>query len=213
MLWNLWYPALITVLVCYLLGNLNGSVCISQIIANEDVRSRGSGNAGLTNFFRSYGSWSTLLVLAIDLGKTILACLAGGLIFKDYGYEAEGAMVGAIAVSFGHDFPALLGFRGGKGIICGLAVAIAIDWRIAVIALSVFIVIFAITRYVCLGSVLGALTLSGLFLWLHWDNLFVGIGGAFLGLLAVFMHRGNIKRLVKGTEKKVHLIHRDKNKE
>ena len=209
----MWYPIVITVLSCYLLGNLNGSVCISQMLAKEDIRTRGSGNAGLTNFFRSYGSWSTLLVLAIDLGKTILACFAGGLIFKSYGYEAEGAMVGAIAVSFGHDFPALLGFRGGKGIICGLGVGIALDWRIALIALSVFIVIFAITRYVSLGSVLGALTLGALFMVFHFDNPFVAYGGAFLGLLAVFMHRGNIKRLLTGTEKKVHLIHREKNKE
>ena len=68
----MWYSILITVLTAYLLGNLNGSVCISQIVAHEDIRSHGSGNAGLTNFFRTYGSWSTLLVLVIDAGKTVL---------------------------------------------------------------------------------------------------------------------------------------------
>ena len=207
----MWYSMLITVLTAYLLGNLNGSVCISQIVAHEDVRSRGSGNAGLTNFFRTYGSWSTLLVLAIDAGKTILGCLVGGLILKPLGYGEEGAMLGAVAVSLGHDFPALLGFKGGKGIVCGLAVAIVLDWRIALLILGVFVVVFAITRYVSLGSVLAALTFAVGFGLLHHENVWIMSGGIFLGLLAVFMHRGNIKRLLTGTEKKVHLIHREKN--
>ena len=209
----LWYPVLITVLTAYLLGNLNGSVCISQIVAHEDVRSHGSGNAGLTNFFRTYGSWSTLLVLAVDAGKTVLGCLVGGLILEPFGYGTEGTMLGAVAVSLGHDFPALLGFKGGKGIVCGLAVAVVLDWRIALVILGVFVVVFAITRYVSLGSVLASLTFAVGFAVLHYDNVWIMVGGIFLGLLAVFMHRGNIKRLLKGTEKKVHLIHREKNKE
>ena len=209
----MWYSIVITVLTAYLLGNLNGSVCISQIVAHEDVRSHGSGNAGLTNFFRTYGSWSTLLVLAIDAGKTVLACLVGGLLLKPFGYGAEGAVLGAVAVSLGHDFPALLGFKGGKGIVCGLAIAIVIDWRIALMILGVFVVVFAISRYVSLGSVLASLTFAAGFAIFHYDNLFVMIGGILIGALAVFMHRGNIVRLIKGTEKKVHLIHREKNKE
>ena len=128
-------------------------------------------------------------------------------------YGEEGAMLGAVAVSLGHDFPALLGFKGGKGIVCGLAVALVLDWRIALVILGVFVVVFAITRYVSLGSVLAALTFSAGFGVLHHDNIWIMVGGIFLGLLAVFMHRGNIVRLFKGTEKKVHLIHREKNKE
>ena len=147
----MWYASLITVLTAYLLGNLNGSVCISQIVAHEDIRDKGSGNAGLTNFFRSYGSWSTLLVLLIDAGKTVLGCLVGGLLMKPYGYGQEGAVLGAVAVSLGHDFPALLGFKGGKGIVCGLAVAIVLDWRVALVILAVFVICFAITRYVSLS--------------------------------------------------------------
>ena len=207
----MWYPILITVLTAYLLGNLNGSVCISQIVSHEDVRNHGSGNAGLTNFFRTYGSWSTLLVLLIDAGKTVLGCLMGSLIFAHYGYAQEGAMLGAVAVSLGHDFPALLGFKGGKGIVCGLAVAIVLDWRIALGILGLFVIVFAITRYVSLGSVLASVAFGAGFVVLHHDNLYIMIGGIFIGALAVFMHRGNIKRLLSGTEKKVHLIHRDKN--
>ena len=209
----MWYPILITVLVGYLLGNLNGSVCISQIVAHEDVRSRGSGNAGLTNFFRSYGSWSTLLVLLVDGMKAVLACLLGGLLLQPYTMEAEGAVIGAVAVSLGHDFPALLGFKGGKGIVCGLAIAIVIDWRIALLILGVFAVVFAITRFVSLGSLLASVTFAVGFAVFQHDNMIVMLGGILIAALAVFMHRGNIKRLLSGTEKKVHLIHREKNKE
>ena len=208
----MWYSILITVLTAYLLGNLNGSVCISQIVAHEDVRDRGSGNAGLTNFFRSYGSWSTLLVLLIDAGKTVLGCLVGGLVMKTLGYGQEGAVLGAVAVSLGHDFPALLGFKGGKGIVCGLAVAIVLDWRIALAILAVFVVCFAITRYVSLSSVLASVVFGVCFAVLHRDNWMMMTGGIFLSALEVFMHRSHIKRLIDGTEKKVHLIHRELNK-
>ena len=208
----MWYSVLITVLTAYLLGNLNGSVCISQIVAHEDIREKGSGNAGLTNFFRNYGSWSTLLVLLIDAGKTVLGCLVGGLILKPLGYGQEGAVLGAVAVSLGHDFPALLGFKGGKGIVCGLAVAIVLDWRIALAILAVFVVCFAITRYVSLSSVLASVVFGVCFAVLHRDNWMMMTGGIFLSALAIFMHRSNIKRLIDGTEKKVHLIHRELNK-
>lgn len=208
----MWYPILIAAVAAYLLGNLNGSVCISALVADDDVRKHGSGNAGLTNFFRSYGGASTFLVILVDMGKAVIACLMAGLLLEPYGYYHEGLMLGAVAVSLGHDFPALLGFRGGKGILCGFSVALVLDWRIGLMILAVFVVAFAITRYVSLGSVLGALTFAVGFAVLHKDNLWVMLGGIFLGLLALWMHRSNIVRLIQGKESKVHLIHRDLNK-
>ena len=101
------FPILVVALAGYLLGNLNGSVFVSQLIVDDDVRNHGSGNAGLTNFFRNYGGWSTLLVILVDVMKTILACFVGGLILLPFGYYTEGLMLGAICVSLGHDFPAL----------------------------------------------------------------------------------------------------------
>ena len=208
----MWYSVFIAFLTAYLLGNLNGSVCISQIFSDEDVRKRGSGNAGLTNFFRSYGSWNTLLVLLVDAGKTVLACLVGGLILEPFGYGHEGTMLGAVAVSLGHDFPALLGFKGGKGIVCGLAVALVLDWRIALAITLLFVAVFAITRYVSLGSVLAALAFGIGFVVLHFREPWILAGGVFLSALALFMHRSNIVRLLTGKESKVNLIHRDLNK-
>lgn len=208
----MWYKILIAALTAYLLGNLNGSVCISALIADDDVRKHGSGNAGLTNFFRSYGSWSTLWVMAVDVAKTALSCLSAGLILEPFGYYQEGLMLGAVAVSLGHDFPVLLGCRGGKGVLCGLTAAVILDWRIALAITVVFVAAFWITRYVSLGSVLGAAVFVIGFALLHYHNTLIMIGGIFLGLLVIFMHRGNIARLIKGTESKVHLIHRDLNK-
>ena len=206
------YAIIIGALTAYLLGNLNGSVCISALVAGDDVRKHGSGNAGLTNFFRSYGGASTFLVMLVDIAKTALACLSCGLILESFGYGYEGMMLGAVAVSIGHDFPALLGFKGGKGILCGFTSALVLDWRIGLAILAVFVIAFAITRYVSLGSILGAIVFALGFGLLHYDNLYVMIGGIFLGLLAIYMHRSNIIRLCKGTESKVHLIHQDLNK-
>lgn len=208
----MWYSLLTAVVMAYLLGNLNGSVCISALMSHDDVRMHGSGNAGLTNFFRSYGSWSTLLVMAVDAVKTLVACFSAGLIMAHFDMYREGLVLGAVAVSLGHDFPALLGFRGGKGILCGFVTALVLDWRIALVMLAVFVTVFWFTRYVSLGSLLGALTMIIGFSVVYWGDWAVCVGGAFLGLLAIFMHRSNILRLCKGQESKVHLIHRNLNK-
>ena len=198
----MWFPILITVLAGYLLGNLNGAVCMSTLLSHDDVRTHGSGNAGLTNFIRSYGAASSVLVVLIDFVKAVIACLVGQLLLTPYNMALEGVMIGAAAVSLGHDFPALLGFKGGKGILCGLAIALVADWRCALIILAIFAIAVVITRYVSLGSVLGAFGLGVFFAVVYFDRPVVAILGGCIGALAVFMHRGNIVRLIKGTERK-----------
>lgn len=201
----MWLPILISALTGYLLGNLNGSVTISTLVAHDDVRTHGSGNAGLTNFFRSFGGWNTLLVALIDIGKTVVACLAGGLMLKQYGCYAEGVILGAVAVSLGHDFPILLGFRGGKGVLCGVVIAAVVDWRIALVALAVFALLYGISGYVSLGSIFGAAVVAVGFCISQHSKPIVMAGGIFIGALVIFMHRQNIVRLIKGTESKVSL--------
>ena len=208
----MWYSILITVLVGYLLGNLNGAVCVSNLVAHEDVRSQGSGNAGLTNFTRNYGAGKSVFVILIDGVKAALGCLAGGLILKPFGMFMEGMAIGGAAVMLGHDFPALLGFKGGKGILSGCIIAFVIDWRIGVLILSVFAVIYLITQYVSLGSVLAAVAFCVGFVVFHHDNLVVMLCGVLMGVLAVFMHRANIVRLVKGEERKTNLFGKGKKK-
>lgn len=201
----MWYPVLIGLLAGYLLGNLNGAVCISTLKAKEDVRSHGSGNAGLTNFIRNYGTGSAALVIAIDAAKTVLACLLGGLLLEPYGLVAEGKMLGGVAVTLGHNFPATLGFHGGKGIMCGAIIALCIDWRVFLILLGVFAVIVMLTRYVSLASTVSAAGFGVGFALFHGDSPWVVAGGFFLGALAIFMHRKNIQRLLNGTESKLSL--------
>ena len=193
---------LLTALIGYFLGNLHGAFFMYKLLTGGDIRKSGSGNAGLTNFMRNFGPAKGIWVLIIDIVKSLAACWLGKILLAPVGYGMEGLMVGAVAVSLGHDFPALLGFHGGKGIVCGFSVALCADWRCALIILAVFAICLYITRYVSLSSVLGAAAFCISFLWLHWNEPFVATMGVVIGLLAIFMHRANIKRLLNGTEKK-----------
>ena len=208
----IWAAILVSVLVGYFLGNHNGSVVTSRLVANDDVRSHGSGNAGLTNFIRNYGVGSALYVIAIDGGKAVLACLAGDMLLSAYGLGFEGRVLGGAAAMLGHVFPVLLGFKGGKGILSGLLIALMMDWRIAVLILSVFILVYVLTQYVSLSSILAAAAFGAGFVVFHYDNLVVMISGLFMAALAIFMHRSNIARLVKGQESKTNLFGKGKKK-
>ena len=196
---------IITALACYFLGNHNGAICVSAMLG-DDVRTHGSGNAGLTNFIRSYGASRAVLVIVIDVCKAILACLLAGLVFEPYGFRLEGMTLGGVCVMLGHDFPALQGFRGGKGILSGWFIAWMIDWRIGLLIGIVFFAVYLLTQYVSLGSVLAAVTFGIGFAVFHHDNTLVLIGGLLMSALTVFMHRGNIVRLVKGNERKTNLF-------
>lgn len=194
---------LITALACYFLGNHNGAICVSLML-HDDVRNHGSGNAGLTNFIRNYGKSRALLVVAIDVGKAILACLLGSLMFPEY--PIAGKVLGGVCVMLGHDFPALQGFRGGKGILSGWFIALMIDWRVGLIIAAVFFTAYLATHYVSLGSVLAAAAFGIGFLVFYPQEILVIAGTSFMSLLCIFMHRANIVRLVKGEERKTLLF-------
>ena len=198
----MWVRLLLTVVIGYFLGNLEGAFIMYNLLTHEDIRKSGSGNAGLTNFMRQFGPGKGIWVLLIDIGKAVAACLIGKALFAPLGMPMEGLMFGALAVSLGHDFPALLGFHGGKGIVCGFSVALCADWRCALIILAVFAICLYFTRYVSLSSILGAAAFCVGFAVLHWQEPVVAVIGVLIGLLAIFMHRSNIKRLLAGTEKK-----------
>ena len=203
------FRILITALACYFLGNHNGAICVSMMMG-DDVRSHGSGNAGLTNFVRNFGANRAALVIVIDVGKAILGCLLGGLMFPEY--AIAGRTLAGVAIMLGHDFPALQRFRGGKGILSGWFIAFMIDWRIGVLIGLVFFTVYLLTGYVSLGSVLAAVTFGVGFIVLHPYDILVVAGTVFMGLLTIFQHRQNILRLIKGEERKTNLFQKGNSK-
>ena len=197
----------VTALACYFLGNHNGAICVSAML-HDDVRSHGSGNAGLTNFIRNYGASRSILVILIDVLKAVLACLLGGLMFPEY--AIAGRTLGGVCVMLGHDFPALQGFRGGKGILSGWFIAFMIDWRVGLLIAVVFFAAYLLTQYVSLGSVLAAATFGVGFAIFYPHDILVLAGTSFMSLLTIFQHRENIRRLVKGQERKTNLLSKGK---
>lgn len=202
-------------LICvlgYLLGDINGAILLSKLVEKDDVRRHGSGNAGFTNFFRNYGKRTSLLVILIDAAKAAVSCLLGGWLLGKYGLRTEGMLLGGLAATLGHDFPAFLGFRGGKGIVCGFATALVTDWRVGLILLAVFALVYFLTHYVSLASVLCALGFFASF-WLFYPGRpFVLILSGCLSALAIFLHRENIGRLVRGQERKTYFFKRGETK-
>ena len=204
-------PVILTAVIAYLLGNLNGAVLISRAVAHEDVRTKGSGNAGLTNFTRNYGAHTSVFVILIDVGKAVAACLLGGLLLKGNGHYMDGVALGGLFVILGHDFPALLGFKGGKGILSGVTVALMLDWRIGLFVFGIFLLAYALTKYVSLGSVLSSGAFGPIYAVAHWgEGWFPIVVGFILSALLVWMHRGNIVRLIKGEERKTNLLGKGK---
>lgn len=207
--------AVFIALVCvlgYLLGGINGAILLSKLVEKDDVRRHGSGNAGFTNFFRNYGKRTSLLVILIDAAKAAVSCLLGGWLLGKYGLQTEGMLLGGLAATLGHDFPVFLGFRGGKGIVCGFATALVTDWRVGLILLAVFALVYFLTHYVSLASVLCALGFFVSF-WLFYPGRpFVLILSGCLSALAIFLHRENIGRLVRGQERKTYFFKRGETK-
>ena len=207
----------LTLLVSYLLGCFNGAVVTSHFIIRDDVRKHGSGNAGLTNFYRTYGAKYALIVIACDMGKTLLSCLIGGyLMLCTNGNWTFGVLLGGIGCELGHIFPAYYGLKGGKGILSGGVLVCMLDWRIALIAWGLFILLWLLTRYVSLGSIVGSASMpfTAFFVFDH-DPLLTALC-AFVSVLVIWCHRENIRRLLNGTENKfrwhINPLNTDENK-
>lgn len=199
------FTVALTLLVSYLLGCFNGSVMTSHFIIRDDVRQHGSGNAGLTNFYRTYGARYALCVIACDMGKTVLACLIGGyLMHWVVGDWTLGLLIAGIGCELGHMFPVFFGLRGGKGILSGGVLVLLLDWRVALIAWGLFAVLWLTTRYVSLGSIAATASMPvSVFLLMGHNWLYTALSAA-VAALVIWCHRGNIQRLLSGTEKKFH---------
>ena len=210
--------ALLLAAVAYLLGCFNGAVIVSKYILRDDVRRHGSGNAGLTNFYRTFGGALTFAVILCDVLKMAAAVWAGLLLLRYWGggfWAREATMFlyakywAGLFCLLGHMFPCMFRFRGGKGILSGGTLAILIDWRIALVVWGGFLLLFLLTRYVSLGSVFAGVSFPFLS-WYCYPDPVVVILAFCAGGLVVWKHRENIQRLVQGKERRFH-FHRDKN--
>ncbi len=180
----------------YLLGSLNSSLLVGKAYG-VDVRNHGSGNAGATNTLRTLGKKAAVFVILGDALKGVLACLIGSLLIGN-----NGLMVAGIGSIVGHNWPLYFKFKGGKGVLTSFAVALMMDWKVALILFAIFAVVVAISRYISLGSIIGA-ALFPVAAYIHRsdDKLYLVISMIF-AFLIILRHRSNIKRIVQGTESK-----------
>lgn len=189
--------------VSYFLGCFNGAVVVSSYILRDDVRTHGSGNAGLTNFYRSFGGPLTAVVILSDVVKAVLAVLFAMLIANGMSpvLVPLGKYWAGMFCLLGHMYPCTFQFRGGKGILSGGTIAIMLDWRVALVVWGGFIILAVLTRYVSLGSCWAGLSFPFVTAFVYRDTLIVIIA-VVVGALILWRHRANIVRLVKGTESK-----------
>lgn len=208
---------LLAAVIPYLLSGINTAIIVTKIKSGVDIRTIGSGNAGLTNTLRTQGKLAAVFVLLGDILKGVLSVVLVSLIFRFLlgidtyshtdGYSWVNYFAGIFAV-LGHIFPIYYGFKGGKGILVTFAAMLAINWIPALILLGVFGVIVAITRYVSLGSIIAAACYPVavyIFSVLQEDSCSVInlILSGLIGVMLIFMHRSNIKRLLSHSEKKL----------
>ena len=203
---------ILLLIIGYFIGNIETGYIFGKI-HKMDIRNYGSGNAGATNTLRVLGAKAGLVVFLGDFCKSLIPCLVVRFIFRDNVSLSYIYMLYiGLGVVLGHNFPFYLGFKGGKGVASTAGIIMALDIRIAVVCLIVFIITVAITRYVSLGSIFVMIILIGMSHFLVKFSYGFGEGAspmefrlltAAVGLLSIFMHRANIKRLLNGTENKI----------
>lgn len=194
----------------YFLGCFNGAVIVSKYILRDDVRGHGSGNAGLTNFYRTFGGPLTAVVVLMDVLKAVLAVLLGmALVGWPMGWWAFSKYWAGMFCMIGHMFPIMFHFKGGKGILSGGTIAIMIDWRVALVVWGGFLLLAAATKYVSMGSCWAGLSFP-VVSWYVFRSLPILAASAVCGGLILWQHRGNIRRLLSGTESKFHFRKKEK---
>lgn len=184
-----------------LFGYLAGSVPFAYLLARRagiDVRVAGSGNVGAANVFRTTGAWRGVAVMALDVTKGAVAVLVA---YLAAGGASLAAMTGAAAI-VGHIYPVWLRFHGGKGVAVAAGVFCVLAPIATAIAAAFFLVTVWLTRYISLGSIAATIALPPA-AWLSGAPRGVVVAAAGSGLLILFRHRGNLRRLRAGTERKM----------
>ncbi|MDP4120241.1 MAG: glycerol-3-phosphate 1-O-acyltransferase PlsY [Bacillota bacterium] len=219
---------LAVVVIAYLIGSISPSIIITKITTkNEDIRNMGSGSAGFTNVLRSVGKTQAILTILLDFAKGSIAVLVGAFIFSKIPLAEThhiiinyGKYLAGLFVILGHIFPAFFGFRGGKGVVTFAAMIALVDWRVFLILLVIAMIILFVKKIVSLASIIGAALYPVVPFCITYFIDYLphkGTSGAVsmsyiisatlislvIGLIVIIKHKENIKRLLKGEEKKI----------
>ena len=185
-------------IVAYLLGNISTGLIVGKLFAHTDIRKVGSGNAGTTNVMRTLGWVPSVVTLVGDVVKAILAMLVGKWLDPEMG-----KFIAGVAVVAGHNWPVFFGFKGGKGIASSLGVILMTDPWIALILLIIQFGILIPTKLMSLASIASSISYPILVAIFHWGEWGYMLWALILGVMAVYSHRSNIKRLLNKNENKL----------
>ncbi|MBQ3864730.1 MAG: glycerol-3-phosphate 1-O-acyltransferase PlsY [Clostridia bacterium] len=181
----------------YLLGCISSGILITKAFSHVDIRSRGSGNAGATNVYRVLGALPSLLTLLCDMLKGVLACLIGSWLCG-----RNGMLLAGLCTILGHNFPVFFRFKGGKGIATTIGCMLMIQPIFGLVGLIGGLIAIFFVRIVSIVSLCGAFLYIVLTPVFHWGDWLLCGYAAIVGILAIWQHRSNIKRLADGTEQK-----------
>jgi len=198
------------VIIPYLLGSLNFGVIISKLRYRDDVRSHGSGNAGMTNMLRTYGKRAAVITLLGDLLKAVVSAIFGLILMPGDGF----AYIAGIACMVGHAFPVYFKFKGGKGVVVALGTMLVLNPKVCGACLLIWILVISFSKYVSLSSMIAASLFPLInFFWPFWfaPHPVQTISSVIMAVFIVFLHRENIVRLMKGTENKFSLKKKPEN--
>jgi len=195
------------VILGYLIGAIPTGVIVGRLSRGIDVREYGSGGSGMTNVLRTVGAGAGALVFLADVAKGVAAVALAWLIFdSSSGTFAWGQVAGGCAAVIGHNWPAYIGFRGGRGVTAGFGALLVISWPVALISFAIFLIVVSVSHRVSLGSMLAALTMLVViipFIALDREPFAYLVYALIVAPIVILRHRGNIQRLITGTEPKI----------
>lgn len=230
---NYWWCIILLAVFSYILGSINFAVVFTRIVKKQDIRTLGSGNAGFTNVLRCVGVFPAVMTFVFDFLKAVISVLAarllvtfvpvGGLFLSESlktEYMYYTMLIAGLFCVVGHSFPVFFNFKGGKGVVTTAAMMAVVDWRFFLMVLGTFLIVFVFSRIISLSSIIAGIMMGPscfivTYLFMYKPSLesadpytlsFVWVStilAASIGVFAIIKHKDNIKRILKGEEKKI----------
>ncbi|MBQ8571879.1 MAG: glycerol-3-phosphate 1-O-acyltransferase PlsY [Ruminococcus sp.] len=230
---NYWWCIIALAAFSYILGSVNFAVVFTRLVKKQDIRTLGSGNAGFTNVLRCVGVFPAVMTFVFDFLKAVISVLAARLLVSympvegmlsqsslktEYMYYTM--LIAGLFCVIGHSFPVFFNFKGGKGVVTTAAMMAVVDWRFFLFVLGTFLVVFVFSRIISLSSIIAGIMMGPsnfvvTYFFMYKPSLdtvdpysitFVWVTtilAACIGLFAIIKHKDNIKRILKGEEKKI----------